>query len=308
MGQLLALCYAIFMGVGNVYARKGMEDCKIDRFSGIFVTLVINNCLNFILLFIYFLIYGSFSLNFPGVIYNVTAGLLNSFTGRWALFYSMSYIGASRAGILKVITPLFAIFGGVFLLKEVITLQAWLGIIVVLGGVILISIEAKEKEGRLAINRFVGASTTERKVITVKGIILGILASLFFAGGNVCRKISVSYIPNPLLGVSIGSLVALLSSIIVQLARGKGYELIDSLKSINKSYLFSGISNSLALYSLFWSLELTSISIASSIGASEALFTIFASMALLGKKEILNWRVVTGALIVIVGVVLLITM
>lgn len=137
---------------------------------------------------------------------------------------------------------------------------------------------------------------------------MGLLASLFFAGGNICRKLGVLYIPNPFLSVTLGSFAALISAGLILLACGKGKELLIALKNINKSYLLAGIFTSLALYCLFGSLQLIPISITSSIGASEALFTILASRVLLGNKEVLNWRVVTGALIVVSGVILLILM
>lgn len=190
MGQIFALLNAIFMGLGNVCARKGMEDGKIDRFSGLFVTLVINNLLNCFFLVIYFWRYDGVQFNLPGLFYNVIAGFLNSFAGRWALFISISYIGASRAGILKIVTPLFAILGGVFLLKETISLQSWLGIMVVLAGVVCISVETTENEGRLAVD---GPKATPARpncsvnntgsTLPQKGIVLGLLASLFF-----CRR------------------------------------------------------------------------------------------------------------------------
>lgn len=318
MGQLFALLSAIFMGFGNVCARKGMEDGKTDHFSGLFITLVVNNLLNCFFLLIFFWIAGGVPINLPGLIYNVIAGFFNSFAGRWTLFVSISYIGASRAGVLKVVTPLFAILGGVFLLKETISLQSWLGILVVLAGIVFISVETTEQEGKLAVNGSevmsersiypVNKTGTKgkRNALAEKGLVLGLLASLFFAGGNVCRKVGVSYIPSPLLSVTLGSLVALLSAIIVQLVRGKGVELIYALKNINVSYLFSGLFTSLALYSLFSSLNMIPISIASSIGACEGLFTILASMVLLGKKEIINWRVIVGAIVIIGGVILLI--
>ncbi|MGE5607424.1 MAG: EamA family transporter [Bacteroidota bacterium] len=182
--------------------------------------------------------------------YNVIASFLNSFAGRWALFVSISCIGASRAGILKIVTPLFAILGGLFLLRETISLQSWLGIMVVLAGIVCISVETTENEDRLAVDGPEATparpncsanntgSEVKKNTLPQKGIVLGLLASLFFAGGNVCRKLGVSYIPNPLLGVSVGSLVALLSAITLQLVRGKGAELTYALKNINVSYIF----------------------------------------------------------------------
>ena len=317
MGEIFALLNAVFMGTGNVLARKGMED-GIDRITGLIITLVINNLMNFFLLTVYLALYGGVALNWPGLFFNVVAGFLNSFAGRWMLFWSISYIGPSRAGVLKVITPIFAIIGGVALLNEIITIPAWIGIIIVLAGVVLISIETAEKKDRLAVTEFAALSgggaagqkesTKRHGNIPLKGLILGLIASLFFAGGNVCRKVGVTYLPSPLLGVTIGSLVALVSAVSVQLARGKGGQIIAALKNINRSYLLSGIATALALYCLFWSLELTSISVVSSIGASEALFTILAGKALLRKNEYLNWRLIIGALIVIGGVIMLITM
>jgi drug/metabolite transporter (DMT)-like permease len=320
MGELCALLSAIFMGIGNVCARKGMEGKKVDRFSGLLITLLINNCLNFFLILIYLLNYGWFPINLPGLVYNVVAGLFNSFTGRWALFCSIAYIGASRAGILKVVTPLFAILGGVFLLKETITCQAWLGIAVVLAGVVFISVETSEKEGRLSLDQSVktkvgpsfppkvSSPARKKSGFSGMGIVLGLSASLFFAGGNVCRKLGVSYIPNPLVSVTIGSFAALLSAVTVRLFCGKGFEVVNTFKNIDIYYFFSGIFTSLALYSLFGALQLIPISIASSISASEALFTIMASRVLTCEREMLNGRLVAGALVVTGGIVTLLTM
>ncbi|HEY8462752.1 MAG TPA: DMT family transporter [Bacillota bacterium] len=312
MGELLALLNAVFMGTANVCARKGMNEGKIDKFSGLFLTLVVNNILNVVFLLTFGFGQGKVTFNLPGLAYNILAGISNSFTGRWTLFCSIAYIGASRAGILKIVTPLFAILGGVLLLNEKPSSQAWLGILIILSGVAFISIETSKTKGQLAVTAASASETNTKKSnkssLPVKGIILGLLASLFFAGGNICRKLGVLYIPNPFLSVTLGSFAALISAGLILLACGKGKELLIALKNINKSYLLAGIFTSLALYCLFGSLQLIPISITSSIGASEALFTILASRVLLGNKEVLNWRVVTGALIVVSGVILLILM
>jgi drug/metabolite transporter (DMT)-like permease len=303
VGQILALLSAIFMGFGNVCARKGMDEGKIDRFSGLFITLTVNNVLNFSFLIITLFRSGGIALNVEGLVYNTVAGISNSFVGRWTLFASIASIGAARAGILKVVTPLFAILGGVFLLREGVTAQAWLGIFVVLSGVVYVALETSASGERLRVGPL-----AKRRFFPARGIMLGLLASFCFAGGNICRKLGVSYIPSPLWSVTVGSLAAWASAGIVLLAWGKGPEMVAALQKMNPYYLCAGLFTSLALYSLFGSLEMIPISIASSIGATEALFTILASRILAGAQEMLSWRVVAGALVVIGGVVILITM
>lgn len=316
MGQILAVVSAIFWGISNVFARKGMEDGRTDRHVGLFITLLVNNIVNLVFLVAYILIEGGLQLNARGVIYFALGGSFNSFAGRGLLFLSISRIGAARAGVIKVTTPLFAIFGGIFLLNEVMSGRAWTGIAVILVGVFYIALETLNNNSQLAVQEVETTDESDggsevapiHKNSSQIGIVLAVLASICLGSGNVFRKAGLLHIPSSLLGVSIGSFFALIFCTVLVLLKGKGKEIIEAVRQMKNYYFWSGLYTSAALYCLFLSLKLIPVSIANSIQSSEALFTMFASIILLGQKEVLTMRTFIGASIVISGVILLLTL
>lgn len=307
MGQIFSLLSAASWGIGNVYALKAMDDKDIDRFTGLCITLFVNNIINIIILAVYCLFAPGIAVNASGLLFFSIGGFLNSFVGRGIFFLSISLIGASRAGIFKIISPLFAIIAGVFILNEVMSRWVWVGTIIVLTGVLFMSLETMGQGKRLEAAKNV-SSTLAKSSISKKGIILGLSAGFFLASGNVFRKVGLTYIPDSILGVSVGSFVAFIAALIFLTMSGRMKSFISAVKKMNRSYLIAGIWTSVALYALFLALIYIPISVANSITASEPLFTMLASLVLLGKREVLTMRTLAGAAVVITGIILLVVL
>lgn len=315
MGSFYALICAFFWGVSNVYTRKGNQEDVMDRHMGLFISLFVNLVINLVAITVYMIAKKSITLNVKGLLIFGAAGLLNSFIGRWFLFSSIAIIGASRAGTLKMTSPVFTVLAGLMILGEVINKVAFIGIIVILFGVLLITYETgnRHKDTQSEENTFVCGDVVTLKSINLKkthiGIILGILSGLTFGTGNLFRKIGLGVLPNPIVGFLTGSIVAVGSSVIYHIAQGKGHKLILALRHCwNSSYMIVGVFSSLAVFSMFFSLQTTPISIASSIAAAEPLFTMCVSLLLEGKKEKLGIKTFASALIIPIGVYLLLTL
>ena len=138
----------------------------------------------------------------------------------------------------------------------------------------------------------------------MRGVLFGLLASLFLALGNLFRKLGVSAIPSSSVGVFVGSLSALSVLSVFLLITGPGI-LRQALRHLDRDYAVSGLSTSVALYFLFTSLQMIPLSIANSLTAAEPLFTLLLGRLLLGRQEKPTTALVAGALSTVLGAVLL---
>lgn len=303
MGQLYALLFSASYGLSNVFTSKAINNKEIDRFTGQYITILINTIINLLVLMLYLLSGAIININFMGVLFFGIAGFLNSFLSRGVFYTAITYIGVSRAGVLKITSPMFAIIGGVVILHEVMHSKALIGALAVILGILFLSLEIIRQSQ--SNNDSVLDVASSFIFMPKKGILLALLSGFILGIGSVFRKLGVNYIPSSILGTSIGSIIAFLTIIIFQVGNGKANELISATRNMNKDYLMSGLFSSIALYCVFLSLKYIPVSLVNSIGASESLFTMLWSLFICGKKELLTVRTLMGAIIVVIGIAIL---
>lgn len=321
MGVALALSSAFFFGLSNVYASRGNIYGGINTHEGLLLTLIVNNCINFLLLPIIFLFTSLPDFNWLGVSSFVGAGFFTSFLGRLLLFSGILIIGASRSGSLKITAPLFTIIIAVFILKEQITLLHFIGIVIILLGVLIVVRETQEKV------KVVGAFDDKENLVMGRqeqlpledpqqskrniraGILITLFSGLSFGIGNVLRKVGVVYYPNPLMGGVINSFASLIFLVILIFYNPlKSYTSIEvKLNNLlkrkgSREYVISGFSTSCAIYSLYFSLSFLEVSIVNTIVAVEALFIILIASVLLKNKDYISKTLVLGAITIITGI------
>lgn len=303
MGQVFALLFSASYGLSNIFTSKAIDERSIDKFTGQYITLIVNSVINTMVLIVYYISVKNISVNYLGIFFFAIAGFFNSFLSRGIFYSAIPYIGVSRAGIFKITSPVFAILGGIVILGERIQTNMLIGAFVVLLGISMLTIETIHKSS-ISMDQ---KNNTLHSLSNIpnKGIVLGLLSGLVLGVGNVFRKIGINYLPSSIIGVFIGSIVALITIMIYQIIQGKGQELILTTKTINKNYLLSGIFSSLALYFVFISLKYIPVSYTNSIGASESLFTMLWSIVILKKVEIITVRTIFSAITVIAGIAIL---
>lgn len=319
MGIVLALMAAFFFGLGNVYASRGNFLDGINTHEGLLLTLIVNNLVNILLIPLIFLFTDLPAFNWVGIFSFVGAGFFTSFLGRILLFSGILIIGASRAGSFKITAPLFTVLIAVFILKEKIATIHFLGIFIILMGVVIVVRETQDKlkvvdaldidsNEKPEQSNDAGNNIQENKEKKA-GIIIALLAGLSFGTGNVLRKVGVLYYPNPLVGGvinSFASLIFLISVIYFNPVRSF-MPIVVNFKNLarrkgSKEYMLSGFSTSCAIYSIYFSLSLLEVSIVNTIASIEALFTILIAAILLKNKEIISTTLIIGALIIIGGI------
>lgn len=299
MGVLFALLSAASWGVSNVFARKAQLKGGADQWSGLFITLAVNNAMNLALFSLSLFFRLPFSLNASGLLFFAAGGLLNSFIGRGLIFLAISRLGAPKAGVIKGFTPVFVLLGGVFLLKETLDTADFLGIFLAILGVMAVSADMLRSDR--AQRKDTGVAG-----VSWKGILIGLAATLFLGSGNLCRKAGISHIPDPLLGVTAGGLAGLVFITAFFLCTGRMKAALKALRHMDGGYLLAGITTGLALYFLFLALNTLPVSVANSFTASEPLFTLLASILILKKQDRVTWLPVLGGALVILGAVVLI--
>lgn len=309
MGVAFSFLSAICWAFSTTYARKAQNRAEIGRLAGLFVTLVVNNGINLLIFSASMLLGVSHSFPRDGMVPFVLGGVLNSLIGRGLFFVCIFYIGAARAGVVKAITPIFAILGGSLLLGERVTSLAAVSVAAVLSGVFLISVESAQRVGSAV--PACGAAAEKRGGpggVQKKGILIGSVASAFLALGNVFRKAGMNVVQDPILGVSVGSLSALLGCVIFLAATGRAREMAFSIRHPEPDYVVSGAATSGALYFLFLALNYIPISIANSLTSTEPLFTLAIGFLLLRQSEKLTWKTAAGAFTVVAGAAILVLM
>ncbi len=301
MGILFALLSAVSWGFANVFARKAQLKGRTDQWSGLYISLVVNNLFNLTVFAVSLCLRMPSAWNATGVLFFAAGGLLNSFIGRGLIFLSISRLGAPKAGVIKGFTPVFVLFGGVFLLGEILSPTDYLGIALALTGVMFVSLDM------LRADR-VQMKDTGVRGVSWQGILIGLAAAFFLASGNMSRKVGLTYIPDSILGMTLSGASGLLFMTLFLLATGRLKAALKAMRPMDGAYFMSGLFAGLALLLLFLAFNSLPISVANSFTASEPIFTMLASFLILKQQDRITWRLLLGGLMVISGAVVLILM
>ena len=316
IGEIFSLCAAVFWSLHLIFAKKAQNINKqsanpMDPMVGLFITIFVNNVINALALIIRYGFWPPVPVNSAGLLFLTLAGLTNSFIGRGMLFVSVSMLGAAKAGLTKATAPVFVLLGGVFILGERLGPWNWLGICIVLVGLFLMSFDTVRRESKnlTGTARSDTAGKRADQLYFIKGIAFGLGAALFMGTGNIFRKAGVTRIPDVILAVSVGSLIAMLTCFLVILKQRKFKDMLLAIKKIEFNYAMSGVFASSALYTMVNLLRLIPVSIANSISSTEPLFTIlFVWLLKEGKKEKLSIQTLLFGVIMVTGTIILITM
>ncbi len=291
------------------FTRKAQGQTRLEPFIGLYVTIVVNSVMNLVSLAVWYLLGNRVAVSGSGFALLALGGIFNSFVGRGLLFMCVSMLGAARAGLMKATMPVFVVIGGVFILREQLAPNAWLGISVILCGLLLMSIDAVRRGNKEKALSLDAASLQAEKLSKVlKGMAVGLAAALFLATGNLFRKSGVTLIPDSIFATAVAALFALLASTIALLCMGKGGKMLYALRHLEKYYVISGVFSGGALYSLFGAMLFIPISIANSLSSLEPIFTMICVKMLLkgGKAEHTGLSTLFCGMVMVIGALILV--
>jgi drug/metabolite transporter (DMT)-like permease len=138
----------------------------------------------------------------PGALINFSlAGLFHFFVGWTFLNASQKRIGASRTSPLIATNPLFAALIAALTLREFPNLLAWVGILLLIGGVYFIS-NGSDKAGG-------GAKAAP--AMQWRDVLCGLSAACCWAISPIFTRKGLEGLPSPLLGVTLGLAASVLA-------------------------------------------------------------------------------------------------
>jgi uncharacterized membrane protein len=274
-----ALCFSI----AHIFIRRGLVES--NAMTGSFISLSTTATVLW-LLFPFFA--GISDLWTPASLIFVAAGIFAPGIGR-----TMSYVGIEKIGVARSVpiansSPIFASILAVIFLAEVWLLQNIVGTLLVISGVVALSM-AKPAQGRW------------RKF----DVIYPAIGALAFGASSILRKAGLEYVAIPVMaGAVTAGTAAIFSFALLQFRGGK-----EALKLTRQSaaWLFpAALFNTAATLSVFYALSHGKVVIVEPLVSSNPVLTLLFTAIFLRDLEAVNLRVIGGALLTVMGTILVV--
>ena len=295
IGLILALLSGFSFSLSNIFIRKG-----VHRSGEAFSLIPIFAFLGTVFFGIPLLISGEVeqlaSLSWLGVGVLAGAGILHFILGRISAYTGIRLIGANRTVPIVTCSILIAALLGIFLLGEPLTISLVLAVLLVVGGIILISTR--------------GNSKTEQSGMPRGFLVKGILAAL---GGAICWgisptlvKVGLREVDSPLLATFVSYAA---SSVVI------GFSLFsprnsEKLRRLTRPaiipIIIAAVAVSVAQILRYWALNYSHVSLVEPlIGSMNSLFVFPLSFLINRQIEAFNLMIIMGAIAIVVGVSLI---
>jgi drug/metabolite transporter (DMT)-like permease len=221
-------------------------------------------------------------------------GILNFPAGRFFNYMAMGRLGVGRSTPLLASAPLFAVMIAVAVTGEQLRLQTALGGALILGG-LFVTLRSRAQDAAQP-------ELSDRKRM-IAGVAFAFGAAIAYGSSQVLTRHSVSDLAPPL----VGSFIALLWGTI-----GFGLLSARSLRDRGSNFqrgaaLFAGagIFSAVGVMLMFQALSRGEVVVIAPVLATNPLFTLIMAALMLRGVERITATVVIGALLVVVGVVVL---
>jgi drug/metabolite transporter (DMT)-like permease len=290
-GPALAAAAGLGFGVFQTLNRRavgGMNDAYLATFLQLLVALGV-------------LVVASLATEDLGLLGDATAislfyfslaGVIHFSLGWTLLNMSQMRIGAARTSPLLATTPVFGAAIAVLILREVPGWTVWLGVVVVTAGALLVSLEPVAEQGW-------GVSWDDA--------LPGLATALAWATSPILIKEALEGLPSPLLGLTLGMLVAVLAYALALPLRPavEGPALGSRASLIFK--LLAGLMVGLSVWARWAALDYASIAVVLALSLLSVPIVLLLSPMLMGRHvEQVTSQIWLGAVLVVVGGLILV--
>ena len=223
------------------------------------------------------------------------SGVIGIGLGDTAYFYGLKDIGSRRALLLFALAPPMTALIGWMFLGETLPLLSWIGIFITVGGVAWVVTERNPQE----------ENKPDKKVLT-RGIVLGTLASLGQAIGLVLSRSvmtteGVSSLQSAALRLIAGVIFIIIWKIVIKEKYGDWMRNGEAKKTWGLLFVAAFIGTYLCLWLQQMAIQGAPAGIIQTLLSTTPIFILPIS-AMQGEK--ITWRSVIGAVISIVGVMM----
>ena len=293
IGLVIAMIGGSFNALSTLCVRKGMH------YSGeSFSPLPISNTVGFLIFGAAVLIMGQTSyldsLSLVGLSSLAAAGILHFIIGRLLGYIGIRLLGANRANPITASNIVVSALLGIAFLGESVTVYLVLAILLIFGGIVLIS--RRGNAGKQDISR--GDLT--------RGLIATLTGAFCWGASPALVKIGLQEVESPLVATFISYTASFLIAMILLLHPGNRTKMRqlkrETVIPLSMSALAVSTAHLLRYIAIFYS----PISLVQALVASVNGLLIFPLSYFINRKiEAFNVRIILGAVTVITGVLII---
>lgn len=285
--QFLAVLTAFGFASGDTSARFALRTS-----TPITATLTVS-CITLAMFGPFALTPASLSgLSLSGAIIFLAAGASAPGLARTFLYMSFNRIGMSRSTAFISISPLVTVLLAIVALGERPTPLVYLGTLLIVGGVLILTVEQKsatKQEGR-------------RKTVW-HFFVYALMAMLTLGIASFLRKVGVTLIPSLSVGLCLSAVGTLVVTVFWNFLLPLGNRVRFTRQS-TLPFLLSGIFTSLGHLAFFSALQRASLSAVAPLVFTVPIFALGFSWLLFREVERLNARLLAGVVLICGGAAL----
>lgn len=292
MGVLLALLSALFFGLNNATARRGVVTSTAQQ--AILVTVPVNAAMFLVAALLVHQITAWRQLSPLAIAMLAAAGVINYVIARYCNYRSIKVIGAVRAGPIMQLGMIVSIAAGVILLEETLSIGRLGGVSLILLGTFLV------------ISRRGAASVSGEPVRRTEGYVFALLGSIGYGVAPVLIRVGCG-------GTTLGMIGGLISFAGAQLVLlcilacmpSQRQALRDLDRASVKWLALTGLINGCAQITLFMALTMAPVSLVVPIQRTSVAFRVIFSFLINRELESFERSTLVGSAVSMMGALVL---
>lgn len=299
MGVFFALLTAAFFALGNVYNKKTNK--KFSGLEAMALNIGLMAVVFFPLSMVIKIIQGTPWPDLTTLLLYALIGVFHSFFARWGLFNTIRYIGPSRASVIKNSAPGFTVILAFIFLDQLPTTIAFIGILAILCAVWLLGWQGGGSDPGDT------NQTHARFTQWQKGMLLGIIVALLFAGADILRAVAMARVSDVILATGVSSLAAWIALIVYMMREGNPLETYRKhWGSLDKNLLLATLSWGMGIITNFIAVKYLFVAYVTALIATAPIMTAFFSYVLSRHEEKFSRLFWISTIIMIAGSVLVV--
>ena len=277
---MIALTSAVCSAVATMLIQRGLR--RSNFYAGFWVNVAVGviGLWSAVLLLVPRSEYG-----WRAVPYFVASGVVGTAAGRLLRVAAIEKVGASVAAAINNLAPLISAGLAILLLGEQVTFPILAGTLVIVFGTMLLSLSG----------RHIGFRPRHLVYPFVSAACFGVVA--------IIRKLGLVQ-AGPLFGSAINITAAMIASTAFVLASGNR----GALRCDRRSLLYfalAGVAENSGVFLVIVALNLGEVSVVVPLAGTAPLFVLLLAYFFPSGVEKLGWRLVVGAVLIVLGVFLL---
>lgn len=284
IGLIFAILSAVCLALGTVFVRKGSFQVG-ESFTSVAISIFIG-----VIFFLFVMLFAAdwdklSSLSGQGLALLATAGVMHFVIGRFLGYTCFRLIGANRGITILRTQIIYAVFFGILILGETLTVYLILGVLCLAAGATLVSVAR-------------GAETTK---LHGKGILAGLGGGFFWGISAVLIKPGIAEIGSPYAAVFISYIAASLVIAGLLLRKGQREQLLHLPRQSITPLVISGLFVAIAQLFRYLALSYSPVSVVTPLIGINVIFIFFLSFLLNRNIETFTWKVFIGIVVTVVG-------